>query len=184
MSEHPRAALLAAVWVFGCATGGANGKAGAMEQVKTTSSSVAGLETPGGEADGVLTLKDGTRCTLGAKDPRYPVWLRLIKGAEKQGLPVYVECAPDGGAARTILPFAARRIDEVHPPAGDQAEVLIFMAPSIHYLKTGHRDYAAMRALLEESAKSKQPVLLAVEPRTLEILAVVKPEAGANVTVI
>jgi hypothetical protein len=172
------------MWVLGCASGGANGRAGAMDDVKVTSSAVAGLETPGGEADGVLTLKDGTRCSLPAKDPRYAIWLRIIKGAQKEGLPVYLECAPGGGAARTLLPFAGRRIDEVQAAAGDQAEVLIFMSPSIHYLKTGRRDYAAMRALLEEAARTQEPVLLAVDPGSLEILAVVKPEPGASVTVI
>jgi hypothetical protein len=71
------------MWVLGCASGGANERAGAMDDVKVTSSAVSGLETPGGEAAGVLTLKDGTRCTLPAKDPRYLIlrrpigWLRV-----------------------------------------------------------------------------------------------------------
>ena len=41
---------------------------------------------------------------------------------------------------------------------------------------------AALRAVLEEAAKSRQPVLLAVDPRTLEILAAQKPGEGAKVT--
>lgn len=149
---------------------------------KVTSAAVASVEDPGGEADGVLQLKDGTRCTLGRKDPRFAIWLRLLGGAQKQGLPVYVECAAGGGAAKTILPFAARVIEKVDAPAGDKAAVTIFMSPSIHHLRTGRADYAATRAVLEEAVKSQEPVLLAVDPRTQEILAARKPEAGAKVT--
>jgi len=152
-----------------------------MDDVKVTADSVASVEDPGGEADGVLQLKDGTRCTLGRKDPRFAIWLRILKGAQTSGVPVYLECAP-GGAAKTIMPFAARRIDKVEAAAGEKATVMIFMAPSPHHLRTGHADYAAMRALLEESAKSKQPVLLAIEPKTLEVLAARKPAEGAKVT--
>jgi len=147
---------------------------------KVTSAAVASVEDPGGEKDGVLQLKDGTRCTLGRKDPRFAIWLRLLGGAQKQGLPVYVECA--AGAARTILPFAARVIEKVDAPAGDKAAVTLFMSPSIHHLRTGRADYAAVRALLEEAVKSQEPVLLAVDPKTQEILAARKPEAGAKVT--
>lgn len=149
---------------------------------KVTSAAVARVEDPGGTADGVLQLQDGTRCTLERKDPRFAIWLRLLGGAQKQAMPVYVECAPNGGAARTILPFAARVIEKVDAPAGDKAAVTLFMSPSIHHLRTGRADYAAMRALLEEAVKSQEPVLLAVDPKTLEILAARKPAPGAKVT--
>lgn len=153
-----------------------------MDDVKVTSAPVASVEDPGGEADAVLQLKDGTRCTLGRKDPRFAIWLRLLQGAQKSGLPVYLECAPDGGAAKTIMPFAARRIEKVDEAAGDKATVGVFMAPSAHHVRTGRSDYAAVRALLEESLQSKQPILLAIEPRTMEILAVQKPAEGVKVT--
>ena len=147
-----------------------------------TSSAVASLDVPKGDGDGTLQLKDGTRCTLGGKDPRFMIWLRILKGAQNQGMPVYAECAPGGGAAKTILPFAARQIEQVDAPQGDKAAVLIFMSPSIHYLRTANPRYAAIRAVLEESAKTRQPVLLAVDPRTLDILAAVKPDPGMKVT--
>ena len=65
--------------------------------------------------------------------------------------------------------------------AGDTAVVGIFLSPSPHHLRTGHPAYAAMRALLDEAVQSRQPVLLAVEPKTLEILSARKPAEGANV---
>ena len=156
------------------------GAASGAGDVKVTSGPVAGVEDPGGDADGVVHLKDGTQCTLGREDPRFATWLRLLKSARASGLPVYLECA--GGAARTLLPFAARRIEKVDAAAGDQATVTIFMSPSLHHLRTGRGDYAALRALLEEAVKSGQPLLLAVDPRTLEILAARKPEPGARAT--
>ena len=152
--------------------------AGAGE-VKSVSAAVANVEEPAG-ADGVLQLVDGTRCTLARNDPRFAVWIRLLKGAQKAGLPVYLDC-PDG-AARTILPFAARRIEKVDAAVGEKAPVTIFMSPSIHHLRTDRADYAATRALLEEAAKGRQPLLLAVDPKTLEILAAQKPAEGAKVT--
>jgi hypothetical protein len=154
-----------------------------MDDVKVTTDLVAGVEDPGGDADGVLTLKGGTRCTMARQDPRFPVWQRLLKGAQTTGLPVYLECEA-GGAARVILPLAARRIEKVDAPAGDKAAVTIFMSPSPHHLRTSHPDYAAMRALLEESVGTKGSVLLAVEPKTLEILSARKPAEGAKVTTI
>ena len=96
---------------------------------------------------------------------------------------MYVECEP-GGAAKTILPMAARRIEKVEAASGDKAVVAIFMSPSPHHLSTGHPEYAAMRALLEASVGTKQSVLLAVEPKSLEILSARKPAEGAKVTTI
>jgi hypothetical protein len=182
MQALRRAAALGALGVLGCAAGGATRRATAMDDLKVTSAAVAGVEDPGGAADAVLKLQDGTSCTLGRQDPRFSIWLRLLKGAQTGGLPVYVECAPGGGAAKTLLPFAARRIDKVGEAAGDKAPVNIFMSPSIHHLNTARGDYAAKRAVLEEAAKTKAPVLLAVDPKTLEILAAVKPAEGAKVT--
>src|ERR1700741_3149351 len=142
-----------------------------MDDVKVTTDLVASVEDPGGEADGVLQLQGGTRTTLARKDPRFPVWLRLLKGSQTSGLPVYV-ASDAGGAARTILPLAARRIEKVDAAAGDKAAVTIFMSPSPHPVRTGHPEYAALRALLEESVSTKQSVLVAVEPKSLEILSV------------
>jgi hypothetical protein len=154
-----------------------------MDDVKVTSGPVARLEDPRGQADGTLVLKDGTRCTLPGKDPRFSTWARILKGARTQDMPVYLECGADG-SAKTILPFAARRIEQVNEPAGEKAAVTLFLSPSIHHLRTSHRNYADMRALLEDAVKTERPVLLAVDPKTLEILAARKPEPGAKVIVL
>lgn len=155
-----------------------------MDEVRTLMEEVAVVEDPGGAADARLALKDGTRCTLGRDDPRFPVWLRLLGGALKLGTPVYVACRP-GGPAETILPAAARRIESVRPAEGERAGVQIFMSPSLgHHLSTGHADYAGMRALLEQAVASEEPVFVAINPRTEEIVAVRRPGPEAKVIVI
>jgi hypothetical protein len=151
-----------------------------MGDVKTLTDLVAGVEDPGGAADAVLVLQGGTRCTLARTDPRFGVWQRLLKGSQTTGLPVYVRC-DEAGAAKTILPMAARRIEKLEEAAGDTVAVHILLSPSPHHLRTGHADYAAMRAVVDEAARSRQPVLLAVEPNTLEILSARKPAEGTNV---
>src|SRR5262245_24958809 len=109
------------------------GKVKGMENLKIVCEPVAGVEDPGGDKDGTLRLKDGTTCALGRKDPRFAVWIRLIKAAETRGMPVYLEC--EAGQAKTVLPAAARVIESVDAePKDGRLKVVIFMSPSPHFL--------------------------------------------------
>jgi hypothetical protein len=175
-----RATLAVLLCLLGCAAAGGTRKAGTMDETKVVMEPVTGVEDPGGDKDGVLKLKDGTSCTLGRQDKRFSVWLRILGGAQKSGMPVYVACAP-GGAAQTILPMAARTIEQVGGvgTTAERTAVQIFMAPSIHFLTARH---AALRPLLEEAVKTQEPLLLAVEPGTREILGARKPPEGLEVT--
>jgi hypothetical protein len=146
---------------------------------------VAGLEDAGGVADPVLRLADGTACTLGRQDPRFAIWQRVIESARKSGMPVFVACAPAGGAVRAILPSAARCIERVGPEAdGDRLPVRIEMSPSAHFLSSTRPGHPQMRALLEEAARTDEALLLAVDPATLEILAARRPPQGLKIVVI
>ena len=155
-----------------------------MQEVKRAMEPVARLDDAGGGADPALELRDGTRCTLDRNDPRFAVWLRLINRDFASGMPVYVECEP-GGRARVILPVAAQVVEEVGPePSDGRVAVAIFMSPSEHCLSTMREGYEERRALLEEAAKTSEPLLLAVEPRSLEIVGARRPPKGLKFVVI
>jgi hypothetical protein len=157
----------------------------AMDELVMTLAVVAGLEDPGGVDDAVLKLADGTHCRLRRQDPRFTIWLRLIEGARRSGLPVFVACTPGGEAAEAVLPAAARRIARVGPAAeGDRVPVAIEMSPATHFLNAGRLGHEVLRALLEEAAGSDAPVVLAVDPGTLEILAARRVPPGIDPVVI
>jgi hypothetical protein len=146
---------------------------------------VVGVEDRGDAADAVLQLADGTRCTLDRQDRRLPIWRRLLDGARRTGTPVYVACAAGGGPAAVILPAAARRIARVGPEAdGGRVPVAVDMSASAHHLSGRRAGHAQLRALLEQVAGRDEPLLLAVDPATLEIVAARRPPQGLKLVVI
>lgn len=155
-----------------------------MEQVTHTMEPVVRLEDPGPDADAVLELKGGTRCTLGRQDPRFAVWQRIIESGRASGMPVYVERTA-GGAVRSLLPVAARKITALgEPTSDDRIPVSVAVSPAKHYLAVTRDDHAELRGLLEHAAQTRQALFLAVEPRTLEIVAARRPPEGLKYVVI
>ena len=177
--------VTAVVALIGTCLSAGPGKVKGMDDLKIVCEPVAGVEDPGGDKDGTLRLKDGSTCALGRKDPRFAVWIRLIKAAEMRGMPVYLEC--EAGQAKTVLPAAARVIESVDPDAKDgRLKVVIFMSPSPHFLDTTRSNFNELRQFLVKAAqdKEKKPVLLVVEPKDMEILDARPVPEGLKPTVI
>lgn len=134
--------------------------------------------------DAVLELRGGVRCRLGGDDPRLPVWRRMAQGSLATGMPVYVESGSDGRAV-AVLPVAARLVEEIGTPdEHDRVPVALVAATGEHFLDARHPHYLELRSQLEGARRDERPLLLAIDPRTLEILDARRPPPGLDYVVI
>jgi hypothetical protein len=117
----------------------------------------------------VLRTGDGGEYSVDRKDPRYAIWSRIASEERAKGHVIYVLYRPDSRQVRWISRFYADQIQWVAPePEADRLRVGIFGSPSIYHLKTTRPGYEERRKLVEESARTKKPLLVVTSD--LEIL--------------
>jgi len=157
-------------------------KVTAMPETKVTVAAVVGLDNPGGAGDATLRLADGSALRVKHGSPLVTFLSEWTQ--KKKTKPLYVESGADG-EVRLVLPTALRQVARVDTePKGDRLGVDIRMSPSRHFLSTTRAHFAEQRQLLEQSATNKQPLLLTVQPDTMEILDARQPPAGLDLPVI
>jgi len=154
----------------------------AMPETKVTVAAVVALDDPGGAGEATLRLADGSALRVPRQSPLLAFLAEWTR--KKKAKPLYVE-SDAGGEVRLVLPAALRQVQRVDTePKGDRLGVDIRMSPSRHFLKTTRANFAEQRQLLEHAAANKQPLLLTVQPESLEILDARQPPAGLDLPVI
>ncbi len=177
------------VLLAACAGGGARevkamsqSKVTAMPETKVTVAAVVALDDAGGAADATLRLADGSALRVKRGSPLFGFLSDWTQ--KKKTKPLYVESDADG-VVRLVLPAALRQVARVDAePQGDRLGVDIRMSPSRHFLSTARAHFAERRQLLEQAAAARQPLLLTVQPDSLEILDARQPPAGLDLPVI
>jgi hypothetical protein len=143
----------------------------AMQNLKISIAEVLSFDDQAGQSDAILRLGDTHSYTVSKKDQRFTIWSRLLRERQVSKGPVYVESDPVTGVVQNIFLPSVRRIESVAlEPKDNRLNVTVFMAPSLYFIETTRADYEELRRMLEESARTKTPVLITIQPDTLEIL--------------
>jgi hypothetical protein len=147
-----------------------------MQNLKVSVEKVTRFEDPSEQVNATLRLASGGTYTIPKKDPRFAVWSRLLKERQASGQLVYVESDLKTRTVTNIFLPSRRRIEFVaSKPEEDRLKVILFMAPSVYFVKTSRADYDQLRRTLEEAVRTKAEVLVTAHPDTQEILDVRRP---------
>jgi len=148
-----------------------------IEQIEDSTESIISTDSsPGmkvGEDHVSFKLGDGSSYRFSRRDPRARLWLGILDRNHRKNAPVYVDGQETPGQVSEIFSPDVRFVKAVQPSDKDQRlEVIFLFAPSAYFLNPKHPDFTTMRATLEAAVKSKEAVLVTLNPVTNELLHV------------
>jgi hypothetical protein len=132
--------------------------------------------TDAADDDVCLCFEDGFECRILRGEPRLDAWRQITEECRRDGEPIAVRVDEATGTVAAMLVPMLKQIVQVESIAPDGTLFLdVRRSPSRYVLRSVEPDYIAMRALLEESIRTRGWMWVTRESSTMEIVHVRRP---------
>lgn len=143
--------------------------------LETSVDYVSGWDGREEQSSSVLRLQNGLALLAARDDPRYEAWRKAAGLQLQRNAPLYVQFDTETKSIRVLYLSLSRTVESVEIGSNGRATVTFLRAPSFYFVNMGQPGSQKMIALLQQSARDHQTILVVSHPSKLEILDVRSP---------